>query len=209
MEITTKIALSEALKKAMKEEHLWSNQTAQLLNTNPLYVTLMLNPKYFKKIGSTAWGRLEEWFKTGDTLSNFKFPSDEVVWKPKEKAESKDYNIQSPKKVKIPKNKIPKPPLAESEKDKTAISGEPVEAVEKNLLAQETTKESSSSSHSVPEEFLKEIQEEIVRVDYVIEKKNKALGATISEQPSNTINQKISLDIEINLLINGQKIKVF
>lgn len=83
MENINKAQLSAALKKALSSEHLWSRDAAKFLNLNPVYISMMLNPKTFDKCGATAWTRLNEWFLTNEPLSDFRIPDGEEIWQPK------------------------------------------------------------------------------------------------------------------------------
>jgi hypothetical protein len=208
METSTKKELSDALKYALKDEHLWTHQAATLLNLNPQYISMMLNPNSFDKCGITVWSRVEDWFKTKDSLSNYKFPADEPVWKPKEKAEDKDYNIQAPTKAKgVPKMKDPPPPPEKKQKTEIKpVSKELVEAVIENLQKEEDKK---MVHELIPTMYDKRIEELLAENEELREaiRRKPIPNLTETLEPA-VISQKMALDIEINLLINGQRIKL-
>lgn len=107
MENEQKKQLSDKLKKALLDEHLWAKDAAGYLNLNPTYISMMLNPKFFDKCGATAWKRIEEWANTGDKISNFILPANE---KRREKEK-----VQEP---------VSKEPMSKKDKTHSEISPE-------------------------------------------------------------------------------------
>jgi hypothetical protein len=171
METINRNLLSATLRKAMTEEHLWSHNAAKLLNLNPAYVSMMLNPNSFEKAGITAWKRIEDWSNTNDKLCNYKFPISEPVWKPKEKAEAKDYNIQASRNEKKVNGKKPATDLGGITSKKIEVKYEDIDKFpEKNQPA------------------------------------NELIVGELRESANETTRIKVALDIEINLVVNGQRV---
>jgi hypothetical protein len=218
METLRKKELSGALRKAMTEEHLWSHDTVKLLNINPQYVSMMLNPNSFDKAGSTAWVRIEDWFKTNDTLANYKFPDGEEIWKPKEKAESKDFNIQSPKKEKLNGKKVATAPgkgtKLESENDtlmEAFKKGDISDLIYIRQLEEERNtllKKNSEliNSVNVLESYNTDLNSANKELANKIKINSRELKVESCEQTNETIRIKVALDIEINLVVNGQRV---
>lgn len=90
MSTINKQQISDALREAMNRENLHTRETAQKLNLNPCYISMSQNPKSWDSMGKTAWLRLEDWHVTRGPIGEFVIPEGEEIWKPKEKAESKD-----------------------------------------------------------------------------------------------------------------------
>lgn len=200
--------LSNALTKALKDEHLWSRDAAQLLNINPVYVNWMLNPKYFDKPGSTAWKRVEDWAKTGDQLSSYKFPEGEEVWQPKKQEANVTGNgIETLGTVKVKKEKKKKEkPESESltqksvtkkETEKPALENSDVKKEEKKTVDQIDPKIISAAADMI---WLN-LEKMWIDKDLL-----KAIPAHTLE--NTTIRQAVALDIEINLVVNGQRVKI-
>jgi hypothetical protein len=184
---------------------------------------MMLNPNSFEKAGITAWKRIEDWSNTNDKLCNYKFPISEPVWKPKEKAEAKDYNIQAPKKEKLNGKMIStalgkgvrlktetKPVLQETYKklDLDFSSLEPSKLIEENTELERRIDLLTENNYVLSSER-DQLYEENSKLQTIIEgsKTIKGITETILHEPS-IISQKMSLDIEINLLVCGQKIQI-
>ena len=202
METINKNLLSAALRKAMTDEHMWSHDAAKLLNINPIYVSMMLNSNSFDKAGSTAWKRIEDWFNTNDTLANFKFPEGEAIWKPKEKADSIDYNIQSPKsKKKIKDNVVSKGKEIISETNKPDQPSTP-----------EKTDRGKTTDDKLQKDYL-ELKSKCSGLELQIALKDKEIS-NLKELPSaelictEPLRQKVAIDIEINLVVNGNRINI-
>jgi hypothetical protein len=77
--------ISEHLINAMNREDLRTRDTAKALNLNPCYISMAKSPKSWDAMGLKAWFRLEQWHNSRGKISEFTFPADEPIWKPKEK----------------------------------------------------------------------------------------------------------------------------
>lgn len=210
MENINKSQLSAALKNALKDEHLWSRDAAGYLNINPIYVSFMLNPNSFDKCGSTAWKRLNEWFLTKEPLSSFKFPEGEPVWQPKKE----EPNVKGPGVEAVPGGKK----IKKEKPDKKTVDPGSVTKVVKEVVEEKVVKETGEKTF-VPEQDPVEIHKKLVKVaaDDIWGKiyaklceyeKTHVPGEILETTVPSPVTQKVALDIEINLTVGGQKIKL-
>ena len=178
METLNKEQISNALREAMNKEDLHTRAAAKALNLNPCYISMAQNPKSFDAMGKTAWIRLEEWFETREPLTAFIIPEGEEIWKPKEKPVKE-------KDVTLKMDTKPTPLASKKVKDK--VIKEPTYSQEfvNNLLSQLADKTDKNVAHP-------------------FEVKQPAPD----QQFTDTARLKVALDIEINLVINGQKIQL-
>lgn len=191
MEQINRKELSAKLKKAMSEEHLWSKDVAQLLNFNPLYISMMLNAKYFDKTSSFAWERLNEWAQQGCSLSDYKFPEGEEVWKEKEKAS----NVSSFVNIETRRSKKKKDKPVDIEfvlpDGSPLLDGSPLPDI---------------TNHP---EYMKLVQK-CFNLGLQLEMKKEPDSQELKAAIVNTEDQriKLALDIDINLVLNGQRLKI-
>lgn len=187
METINKKELSEKLRKALAEEHLWAKDAAQLLNMNPIYVSMMLNSNSFDKAGSSAWNRLNEWAETGDKILNYKFPDGEEIWKPKEKTS----NIGSFADI------ITKPGKSgEKAKNKSK------ENLKSSIIPVINDEKENETKANSAKKFIKAVNQEV-------EKRINLSKSQIKELSVNDAGRiKVVLDIEINLIMNGQRVQI-
>jgi hypothetical protein len=184
--------ISEALIKAMQREELHTREAAHLLNLNPCYISMAQNPNSWDAMGKASWIRLEEWFNTNSPLGLFQIPEGEEIWKPKEKTvkSEPDMLVVSSKevsaaigKVKKTLKKEEKPPKFNYDflKDAKFMNYKEVEAEFTDLVAREIEK---------------------------LEQKLKFMELPAVLETADLVRSKIAIDIEINLVINGQKISL-
>jgi hypothetical protein len=181
--------ISEALIKAMQREELHTRETAQKLNLNPCYISMAQNPNSWDAMGKASWIRLEEWFNTNLPLALFEIPAGEEIWKTKEK-------------------------VIKTDPEMTILSSKEVVTKSISKSAEKTEK-----PHRPPKfnyDFLKdakfmnfkEVEAEFTdMVAREIEKIGKKMMLPV-QPTTDHIRQKVSIDIEINLVINGQKVSL-
>jgi hypothetical protein len=209
MSTINKQQISDALKEAMNHEDLHTRAVAQKLNLNPCYISMCQNPNSWDSMGKTAWLRLEEWANTRGQISEFVIPDGEEIWKAKEKVASSQ----------APRNDGKKPEFF------TKTSVKKAEALLKSEIKEHLK---SESDHSKGEPFSKEYVNDLLAerakmkalIDYQ-EDLIKNQGAEIEELVcmtktapdsdmtiSDVIRQKLAVDIEINLVLNGQRVQI-
>jgi hypothetical protein len=204
MENINKAQLSAALKKALSSEHLWSRDAAKFLNLNPVYISMMLNPKTFDKCGATAWIRLNEWFLTNLPISDFQFPEGEAVWQPKKQ----EPNIEGKGVETLPAGKKEK---KEKKKKESAVKEIAVTEDKAEQPAEQPIGPTPEINVFLDERLCDAAADRIFKkwVDKGMIKDTIAALPVVSPSVENTtIRQSIALDIEINLIVNGQKVSI-
>jgi hypothetical protein len=188
MSIIDKKSISGALKEAMAREDLNTRAVAKALNLNPCYISMCQNPNSWDSMGKAPWVRLEEWAVTRDKISEFKIPEGEEIWKPKEKAftaadvkkaeKSFREEMDAHDKRVVERNHRPEVdvPFTSANTELRGVNGIIAELKSINI----------------------NLNEENARLRSILEKNNVVTPASVT--------QKLSLDIEINLVINGKKI---
>jgi hypothetical protein len=188
METINKKELSEKLRKALKEEHLWTKDASQLLNMNPIYISMMLNSNLFEKVGTSAWQRLNEWAATGDKLSNFKIPEGEEIWKPKEKTSNVGSFVDvGAKPVKVKK-----------------LIGKKIINIPEHGVDIETVKR--DMEYIKMQEIADDVRAQLDNLNSRPAPKNLLVADTLTTEGPQRI--KIALDIEINLVLNGHRLQL-
>jgi hypothetical protein len=191
MKPTNRKEISEALKEAMNKEDLHTRDAAKYLNINPCYISMAQNPNSWDSMGKASWIRLEEWFNTNSRITLFEIPSGEEIWVPREKPVKTDGSDMAKRtEIKIPKfaekqtkqsNKTDKPPKFNYD----FLKG-------KDLL---DTKEKEAELMDF--------------IGLIIEKRLKEFQTTATlEATIDPTHVKVALDIEINLVLNGQKVRL-
>ena len=189
MSTINKKQISEALIKAMQREELHTREAAQKLNLNPCYLSMAQNPNSWDAMGKASWIRLEEWFNTNSPLGLFTIPAGEEIWKPKEKPVKADATNVT---FKDDKSDIA---IAASEK-KTKKAEKPPK------FNYDFLKDAKFMNYKeVEAEFSDLIAREIGK----LEQKLTILPLLQTTDPA---RQKIAIDIEINLVVNGQKVSL-
>lgn len=190
-----KKAISEHLIDALNKEDLPRREAARFLNLNPCYVTMAQNENSWDAMGKTAWERMEAWHETRLKISEFKIPEGEEIWKPKEKTRTIQDNPD------------------QWEKDKRIIK-------ERSIKARRMTEKEFRKMIANPDE---EDEHSLNNMGFNnLEQKEKAHLFDMYQETekiaenfrvpgsvhSESARLKVALDIEINLIINGQKVQL-
>ena len=170
--------ISDHLIVALGHEDLPRREGAKFLNLNPCYISMAINPGYLDSLSQAAWGRLEARHNTREKISEYKIPEGEEVWQPKEKP------AEVPKKDK------------DIFKSSAKVSGPEDLSPEKKEAAgvMDEGKKPATTTR----------QRSKLTAPFAVEEKEP--GPDI--QFTDTARLKVALDIEINLVINGQKIHI-
>lgn len=168
--------MSDHLTDALTKEDLGRRDAAKFLNLNPCYITMGMNPKFWDSMSKFARDRIKEWHDSRDSISAFHIPDGEVIWEPQKLAKSETAS-----------------PLVDSQEPKPIIEQKHDEEATQIKKAKKTrpTKES-------PAVIIKTKNE--IPFEEVPHKHDAKIKYT------DTARLKVALDIEINLIINGQKV---
>lgn len=226
-----KKSMVSALKEAMNREELNTRTTAKLLNLNPCYISMAMNEQNWPSMGKAPWARIEEWFRTEQTLAAFAIPEGETIWEKK----PADFNIKEPDYVKKNKAADLKAPVIEKKKQSIpgVIDKEATVTVDKVDFSDGTTYEVTNHTPETgkkAEETTESNEAHSKTIDTIIEKtnrirkehNNKAVLAEAS--PVNNFAGKVaghvetleltaqnepikfSFEIDIRILVNGKPV---
>jgi hypothetical protein len=212
---------------ALKTEHLWTKDAAKLLNINPVYVTMMMNPSTFNKTSKAAHERLKEWIETGDTISNFKYPEGEKTWEPTPPAakETESSSTEKPARKTSSKKSSKKTKTSDKFSVETApIDKDTSEAIKKlsagipsvsEVLSQTMEKSPKKLAKEKAKKSVDQVDDKAIEAaaDRIWRKLEKRLAAEVIMPPvsvstENTLHQAVALDIEINLVVNGNRVQI-
>lgn len=191
MNSPSKKEISDALREAMNREEINTRAAAAALNLNPCYISMCLNPNSWDSMAKAAWERIEEWFYTRDLLELFSIPEGEEIWKPKEKEEGQKGR--------------------KGEEEKEEKSGERKAESEDKREGKNVVKK------AVPHDSFLKIKEEKAafaegkkEVDELVKKHIPQIPthSIAAPQFTDAVRIKVALDIEINLIVNGQKVRI-
>lgn len=196
----TKEQISTALIQAMEKEDLNTRAAAGYLNLNPCYISMARNSKSWDAMGKAPWVRLEEWVQTREALKSFRIPEGEEIWQPREKsgeprAESRE------KKAQGTEQKAESGDQGSGSKMKLKfITAPKIEKKKKNNALNEQAK--PAYTHS--EEYVQSLICKITDLTNMLEAKPAIVNIPIPD-PTRV---KIAMDIEINLVVNGQRVSI-
>jgi hypothetical protein len=194
MSTIDRVGIKEKLMSAIDRESLPNREAARLLNIHPCYVSMLKNESSWEGITPKVWDRFNEWFQTRDLLANFQIPEGEEIYKPKEK--------EKPVKVdnKVDRKKLQSTFSKSDEHFAVADTDmHPLNPAPDAIIKLSYYKEEADKSTARILQLLKENEKLMDTLDNM--KKTPP-----NMFPVNT--QKLSLDIEINLIINGQKVRL-
>lgn len=177
-EIAKKSA-SERLVKAMDHEKLGPSEVGRKLGLLPQYITMAKQEKFWPKMPRSAWDRILHWVNSGETIHHYKPP---IELAPKEIS-------RKPAEVKpeVIESNIPNIKEVAKEAGYNLIR----KAVDKSI---EIQREAEAGN-----------PEPILSLDNVL----NAIKVNPAHHLADTNTRlKISLDIEINFIVNGQKINM-
>lgn len=172
-------AIVDALKDAILREELPNREVARLLNFHPCYISMANNPNTWDQIGRHVWERLEEWYLNREKLSEFKIPEGEEIWQPKPKTQKDEW-------LKVAKTEALKLKKADPVKTKLPKITRVKSCVKEVIVIKEP--DIIKALPSLPPEEKVLPQEQAYNID--------------------TARLKVALDIEINLVVNGHRIKL-
>ncbi len=187
------LQMSTHLRDAMNKEELHTSQTGRFLNLNPMYVSLALNPKHFDSLSLVAKTRLLDWHISGEKISDFKIPEGEEIWQKVKPVEN-----QSPGTDPKPKKQSKRKPPQRLMKDPAPVKEEETGRI------QEVVKDKNIEKDPVPAK-VKDAEKDPPPSEST---EIKTFKGEILESNPETARLRVALDIEINLVLNGQKIQL-
>jgi hypothetical protein len=216
MSTIDKQGIREKLINSIDHEELPNREAARLLNIHPCYISMVKNEKSWDGITSKIWARFDEWYQGRDLLKNFVIPEGEEIYKQKEKEVKTSgqfiAGIDDPM-AKLLSGGFRKDKNTSTEKPVFTNLNEKEREVKKEGKA--LIKKISNQAKDIHMTFTKSDidllikRNEVMQViidDFIAEKSDKSDNKT-SFIPDG-IRQKLMLDIEINLTINGHSIKI-
>jgi hypothetical protein len=201
MSTIDRVGIKEKLVASIDREGLPNREAARLLNIHPCYISMIKNEKSWDSIPPKIWTRFNEWFEGREMLKSFQIPDGEEIYKLKEKA------------VKPGVNEEIKPVY-------TNLNEKELEVKKEVAVILKKERKQGTKKAIYTEDFVRELEAQLAFKENLLHsallqledksKKNYALAADESK-PSlipEFIKQKLMLDIEINLTINGHKVSI-
>lgn len=189
---------ADHFRSCVEREELPTREVAKHLNIAPYYVSMALNPKSWDSMSRAAKDRIIEFSMSRGRIQDFVIPEGEPIWTPEGSAKSAQPKAQGEDPGAQNKEEKPNPEPAKKakkvEKPAEIKPGLSKPAVDKAI---NVIKEKLSGDG---------LAEKIVD-KYFPEREDKP-PAGGNEVFWNSQKTKLSIDIEINLIINGQKIQL-
>lgn len=180
MNAINKKELSTLLSQAISREEIRTGDAARFLNLNPCYITMMQNEKHWDSAGKAPWDRLILWKEQRCKISEFKIPEGEEIWIPKKQMIIKD-------------NQVPK---FKEKPTKTINQDNKPPKFNYDFLNDPTFLNIKEKEAEMMDRIGQEIEK--------IAQKFKVPAIQFADP----VRQKVAIDIEINLVINGQKVQL-
>jgi len=214
--------ISDALREAMAREELHTGQAAKYLNLNPAYVSMALNEKSWDAMGKTPWLRLEEWHNERQKLSEFVIPDGEAIYvrPPKKQKDEEVKRVLSPDVVNAVNKAIETSHTNEAGRADLYVDDDEFSAMNTLLgkrpamapisfdddgIVNSTVAPDADywqRAYGSSQETIKSLQEQISRME------SAAIYPDAVHPLTGQLRTSIPIDIEINLVINGQRIQL-
>lgn len=189
---------ADHFRSCVEREELPTREVAKHLNIAPYYVSMALNPKSWDSMSRAAKERIIEWSMSRGKIQDFIIPEGEPIWVPEGKPKSAEKKAQSENPGTESKEEKPKPEPSKKEKkvEKPAEikPGLSKPAVDKAIKVLKEKLTGDGLAEKIVDKYFPEREEK--------------LPAGGNEVFWNSGKTKLSIDIEINLIINGHKIQL-
>ena len=190
---------ADHLRSCAEREELRTREIAKYLNLAPFYISMALNPKSWDSMSRAAKERIIEFSMSRERIQDFKIPEGEPIWTPEGKPKSEAEKARGEEISEFRKEEKP--------------NAEPVKKFRKVEKPAETKPGLSKPAVDKAIENLKDklsgrVAEKIAEKLYPVPEYEEILPAGGKEIFWNSGKTKLSIDIEINLIINGQKIQL-
>lgn len=181
---TQKQLVSDKLRRQRENEHISNTDTGRNLGIPANYVSMMCNPEQWEKCPAPAWNKVNTWYNSGQKLSEY----------------STAHAAVSPRQAEELKPEVKKVLVAEVKEALREKGAELTKAGNELLKAFQKPTEIFT-----PETRSKETQKP---AGYNLVIKEPEYAPQPNQQFTDTARLKVALDIEINLVVNGQKVSV-
>lgn len=179
-----KHAISEKLNRAIEAEHIMLTEAARNLGTSSIYLSMIRYPKQWPRCAKSGWEAVYQWANSGQKIREYSTAHGRVA--------------------------MPKPDELKPEVKKVLVQ-ETKEAMKKEAeyIKQQMKKEFENQALA---EGLGRAKEELIREAANISTTAPLAVESVLPEPgqqfTDTARLKVALDIEINLVVNGQKVQV-
>ena len=191
---------ADHFRSSVEKEELPIREVAKHLNLAPYYVSMALNPKSWDSMSRAAKERIIEFSMSRGKIQDFVIPEGKPIWIPEGKPKSSEQKAQGEDPGAQSKEEKPKPEPERKwrkvEKPAETKAGLSKPAVDKAI---KVLKEKLSGD---------DLAEKIVEKYSPVPKYEEKSPAGGNEVFWNSRKIKLSIDIEINLIINGHKIQL-
>lgn len=176
--------ISEHLRDSITREDLSNREAAEMLKIQPGYISLVFNEKHRDSCPANAWEKLEAWHTSRQTLKEWQNFGQYVEQIKEDKTEPKETPV------------LPIPgPENEPEKIKPVKVSKPKVKQKRKTDPDKIQAEAFESAKDIADHFGVPLMNLQDLPSYTL-------------LPENTAHMKVALDIEINLVVNGQKVQV-
>lgn len=184
-----KHAISEKLNRAIEAEHIMLTEAARNLGTSSNYLSMIRYPKQWPRCAKSGWEAVYQWANSGQKIREYSTAHGRTMMpevKQKLVAEVKEALKETDKELTNTGNQLIKELQRNEDKnlDKMVENTE-IQAI-KELAAEKPAANISTTAPLAVESVLPEP----------------------GQQFTDTARLKVALDIEINLVVNGQKVQV-
>lgn len=218
--------ISQHLVECMEREELHGVEAAKCLNMNPCYISMAKNIRSWHSMGDAPWLRLAEWFNSRLPIKDFIIPEGEKIYEPvpRKTGEKKDaeplkattgeewkalqrreYNCDRKPRRKPEEVPATEPKPIKKDEDPLLPEIEPDEHSPEALFGRRRW--TAADFDNITPEYLNHKEKEAEMMSVIGSSLEELVQKYIS-QPYADRKLKVSLDIEINLVINGQRVKV-
>lgn len=173
-----KHAISEKLNRAIEAEHIMLTEAARNLGTSSIYLSMIRYPKQWPRCAKSGWEAVYQWANSGQKLSEF----------------SVQHGAVSPR---------------QAEELKPEVKKVLVEEMKEELKKEEVRQKAIKAIQETGKIFMDEAKKK--EADNISTTAPLAVESVLPEpgqQFTDTARLKVALDIEINLVVNGQKVQV-
>ena len=173
-----KHAISEKLNRAIEAEHIMLVEASRHLGTPANYLSMIRNPTQWPRCPKSGWEAVYQWYNSGQKLSEF----------------SVQHGAVSPR---------------QAEELKPEVKKVLVEEMKEELKKEEVRQKAINAIQEIGKIVMDEVKK--MPADNISTTAPLAVEQALPEpgqQFTDTARMKVALDIEINLVVNGQKVQV-
>jgi len=183
---TQKHAISEKLNRAIEAEHIMLTEAARNLGTSANYLSMIRYPKQWPRCAKSGWEAVHQWANSGQKIKEYSTAHGRTMMTP----EVKKVLVEETKQA-----------LKEMDKELTNTGNQLIKELHRNENESLTKMVENAEIQAI-----KELASEKPAGHDIIIKAPEY----VPEVPvlTDTARLKVALDIEINLVVNGQKVNI-